>query len=54
MRSMHNELDAEFAAVSEQGFRTLVANIARVTALLKHSNEPNVRQALHYAQRAWI
>jgi hypothetical protein len=32
MRSMHRELDAEFAAVSEQGFRTSVANIARDTA----------------------
>jgi hypothetical protein len=27
---MHRELDAEFAAVSERGFRTPVANIARV------------------------
>jgi hypothetical protein len=27
MRSMHCELDAEFAAVSERGFRTPVANI---------------------------
>jgi hypothetical protein len=51
---MHHELDAEFAVVSEQGFRTPVANIARVTAILKHSNDPNLRQALHYAQRAWI
>jgi hypothetical protein len=31
---MHRELDAEFAAVSERGFRTPVANIARVTAIL--------------------
>jgi hypothetical protein len=54
MRSMHRELDAEFAAVSEQGFRTLVANIARVTAILECSNKPNMRQALRYAQRAWI
>jgi hypothetical protein len=38
---MHRELDIKFAAVSERGFRTPVANIARVTAL-------------HYAQRAWI
>jgi hypothetical protein len=30
MRSMHHELDAEFAAVSERGFRTPVANITRV------------------------
>jgi hypothetical protein len=29
MRSMHRELDAEFPAVSERGFRTSVANIAR-------------------------
>jgi hypothetical protein len=43
MRSMHRELDAEFAAVSEQGFRTPVANIARVTAILERSNDPNVR-----------
>jgi hypothetical protein len=54
MRSMHRELDAEFAAVSEQGFRLTVANIARVTATLERSNDPNLRQALHYAQRAWI
>jgi hypothetical protein len=51
---MHHELDAEFAAVSERGFRTPVANIARVTAILERSNDPNVRQALRYAQRAWI
>jgi hypothetical protein len=31
-----------------------VANIARVTALLERSNDPNVRQALLYAQRAWV
>jgi hypothetical protein len=54
MRSMHRELDAEFAAVSEWGFRTPVANIARVTAILERSNDPNMRQALCYAQRAWI
>jgi hypothetical protein len=53
-RSMHRELDPEFAAVSERGFRTPVANIARVTAILERSNDPNVRQALLYAQRAWI
>jgi hypothetical protein len=53
MRSMHRELDAKFAAVSERGFKTLVTNIARVMAILKRSNDPNVRQALHYAQRAW-
>jgi hypothetical protein len=51
---MHRELDAEFAAVSEQGFRTPVANIARVMAILERSNDPNVRQALHYTLRAWI
>jgi hypothetical protein len=54
MRSMHRELDAEFAAVSEQGFRTSVANIARVTAILERSNDPNMRQALRYTQRVWI
>jgi hypothetical protein len=54
MQSMHRELDAEFAAVSERGFRTPVANIARVTAILKRSNDPNLRQALCYTQRAWI
>jgi hypothetical protein len=54
MRSMHHELDAEFTAVSERGFRTPVANIARVTAILERSNDPNLRQALRYAQRAWI
>jgi hypothetical protein len=51
---MHRELDAEFAAVSERGFRTPVANIARVTAILKRSNDPNLHQALRYARRAWI
>jgi hypothetical protein len=52
LRSMHRELDAEFFAVSEQGFRTPVANIARVTAILERSNNPNLRQALCYVQRA--
>jgi hypothetical protein len=51
---MHRELDPEFVAVSERGFRTPVANIARVTAILKRSHDPEVRQALLYAQRAWI
>jgi hypothetical protein len=54
MRSMHRELDTKFDAVSKRGFRTPVANIARVTAILECSNDPNVRQALRYAQRAWI
>jgi hypothetical protein len=53
-RSMHRELDPEFAAVSERGFRTPVANIARVTAILERSNDPSVRQVLLYTQRAWI
>jgi hypothetical protein len=53
-RSMHRELDPEFAAVSERGFSTPVANIARVTAILERSHDPEVRQALLYAQRAWI
>jgi hypothetical protein len=53
-RSMHRELDPEFAAVSERRFRTPVANIARVTAILERSHDPEVRQALLYAQRAWI
>jgi hypothetical protein len=53
-RSMHRELDPEFAAVSERGFMTPVANIARVTAILERSNDPNVYQALLYAHRAWI
>jgi hypothetical protein len=51
---MHRELDPEFLAVSERGFRTPVVNIARVTAILKRSDDPNVRQALLYVQRAWI
>jgi hypothetical protein len=51
-RSMHR--NPEFAAVSERGFRTPVANIARVTATLERSNNPNVRQALLYTQRASI
>jgi hypothetical protein len=50
-RSMHRELDAEFAAVSERGFRTPVANIARVTAILERSHDPEVRQALLYAHQ---
>jgi hypothetical protein len=54
MRSMLRELDTEFAAVSKRGFITPVANIARVTTILKCSNDPNLRQALRYAQRAWI
>jgi hypothetical protein len=53
-RSMHRELDPEFAAVSERGYRTPVANIARVTAILERSHDPDMRQALLYAQRAWI
>jgi hypothetical protein len=31
-----------------------VANIARLTAILERSNNPNLRQALRYAQRVWI
>jgi hypothetical protein len=54
LRSAQRELDAEFAAADERGFRTPVANIARATALLERSNDPSVRQALRYAQRAWI
>jgi hypothetical protein len=53
-RCMHRELDPEFAAVSERGFRTPVANIARVTDILEHSHDLDMRQALLYAQRAWI
>jgi hypothetical protein len=53
-RSMHHELDPEFLTISERGFRTPVGNIARVTAILKRSDDPNVRQALLYVQRAWI
>jgi hypothetical protein len=53
-RSMQRELDPEFAAVSERGFRTPVANITKVMAILERSNDPNVRQALLYTQRAWI
>jgi hypothetical protein len=45
-RSMHRELDPEFAAVSERGFKTPVANIARVTAILERSHDPDMRQAL--------
>jgi hypothetical protein len=48
-RSMHRELDPEFLSVSERGFRTPVANVARVTVILERSNDPNVRQALLYA-----
>jgi hypothetical protein len=53
-RSMHRELDPKFTAVSKRGFRTPMANIARVTAILERGNNPNVRQVLLYAQRAWI
>jgi hypothetical protein len=53
-RSMYRELDPEFVAVSERGFRTPVANIARITAILECSYELDMRQALLYAQRAWI
>jgi hypothetical protein len=53
-RSMQRELDPEFATVTERGFRTPVANIVRVTAILKRSNDLNVRQALLYTQRTWI
>jgi hypothetical protein len=52
--SMHHELEAEFTVVSERGFRTPVANITRVTAILERSNDPNLCQALRYVQRAWI
>jgi hypothetical protein len=45
---MNRELDAEFTVVSERGFRTPVANIARVTAIFEHSNDPNLHQALRY------
>jgi hypothetical protein len=51
---MHRELDAEFTVVSERGFITPMANIARVTTILERSNDPNLRQALRYVQRAWI
>jgi spermidine synthase len=54
MRSMHRELEAEFAVVSERGFKTPVARIARVTTIFERSNDPNLRQALRYEQRAWI
>jgi hypothetical protein len=53
-RSMYRKLDPEFVFVSERGFRTPVANIARVTAILERSHNPDVRQALLYVQRAWI
>jgi hypothetical protein len=53
-RSMYRELDPKFVAVSERGFWTLVAIIARVTAILERSHNPDVRQALLYTQRAWI
>jgi hypothetical protein len=48
-RSMHRELDPEFAAVSERGFRTPVANIASVMAILERSHDLEVHQALLYA-----
>jgi hypothetical protein len=42
-RSMHRELNPEFATVSERGFRTPVANITRVTAILERSHDLEVR-----------
>jgi hypothetical protein len=54
IRSMHRELDAEFSVVSKRGFKTPVANITRVTAILECSNDPNLRQVLRYTRRAWI
>jgi hypothetical protein len=54
IQPMHRELDAEFTVVSERGFRTPMANITRVTTILKRSNDPNLRQALRYTQGAWI
>jgi hypothetical protein len=54
VRAAQRDLDPNFAAASERGFRTPVANIARVTAILERSNDPALRQALLYAQRAWI
>jgi hypothetical protein len=51
---MQRDLDPDFAAVSERGFRTPVAKIARVIAILERSNDPALRQALRYAQRSWI
>jgi hypothetical protein len=53
-RSMYRELDPKFVAVSERGFRTPAANIARVTAILERSHDPDVGQALLYAQRVCI
>jgi hypothetical protein len=35
LRSVQRELNAEFAAADKRGFRTPVANIAQVTALLE-------------------
>lgn len=53
-RRLQWDLDAEFAAAGEQGFRTPVANIARVTAILEGSRDPVLQQALRLAQRAWL
>jgi hypothetical protein len=46
IRFAQRELDAEFAAADERGFRTPVANIARVTALLERSNDPNDKRSV--------
>jgi hypothetical protein len=46
---MYRELDPEFVAISELGFRTPVANITRVTAILERSHDSDMRQALLYA-----
>jgi hypothetical protein len=51
-RSMHRKLDPEFAAISKRCFRTPVANIVRVMAILECGHDPDMRQALLYAQRA--
>lgn len=47
-------LDAQFAAAEEVGFRTPIANIATAAALLTNHEDPAIRRALRLSQRAWM
>jgi hypothetical protein len=51
---VRRNLDAEFAAVGEQGFKIPITNIAGLTAILASSQDPAVQQALRLAQKAWL
>jgi hypothetical protein len=53
-RHVWRDLDAEFAAASEWGFQTPIANIAGVTAILAANQDSAAQQALRLAQNAWL